>query len=72
MWKRRRRAPTRAELIERKHDIEGQIAGVTADIRRRRSRDLDAADLEARLSRLRNEHYQTRLRIDQTDPNPPS
>jgi hypothetical protein len=68
MWKRRRRAPTRAELIERKHDVEGQIAGLMADIGRRHHRGLDASDLEARLSRLRNEHYRTRLQIDQTDP----
>ncbi|MDJ0960210.1 MAG: hypothetical protein QNJ88_06100 [Acidimicrobiia bacterium] len=67
MWKRRRREPSRAELIARKHDLEGQIAGVRADIRRRRNRGLDAADLEAKLSRMRSEHYETRLRIDQTD-----
>ena len=67
MWKRRRREPSRAELIARKHDLEGQIAGVRADIRRRRNRGLDAADLETKLSRMRSEHYETRLRIDQTD-----
>ena len=68
MWKRRRRAPTRAELIARKHDLEGQIAGVRADVRRRRARGADASDLEAQLSRLRSEHYETRLRIDRTEP----
>ena len=68
MWKRRRRTPTRAELIAHKHDLEGQIAGMTADIRRRHNRGLDAADLEARVAGLRDEHFRTRLRIDQTDP----
>lgn len=66
--RRSRRGPTRAKLIQRKHDLEGQIAGLTADVRRARQRGEDATAAEARLERLQSEHHRTRLEIDRTDP----
>ena len=65
---RRRRKPSRSRLIERKHDLEGHIAGVRAEVRRARNRGDDPASLEAKLHRLQNEHYSLRLQIDRTDP----
>jgi hypothetical protein len=57
---------SRARLIEHKHDLEGQIAGLRADIRRERNRGADASALETRLRHLQGEHYRTRLQIDRT------
>jgi hypothetical protein len=63
-----RRKPSRSRLIDRKHEIEGQIAGLRAEVRRARNRGDDPTTLEAKLQRLQNEHYSVRLRIDRTDP----
>ena len=64
-WKKRT-GPTRAELIERKHQLEGQIRVLAAELKRRRARGLSTGSLEARLDRLRTRHYETRLQIDRT------
>ncbi len=63
---RRRRKPGRAELIERKHRLEGEISSLQADLKRHHRRGLPTADLEARLARLRDEHYRARLDIDRS------
>lgn len=62
------RTPGRRELVERKHALEGEINGLRAELRTRRARNEDASDVEARLARLRDQHYRTRLEIDRTDP----
>jgi hypothetical protein len=63
-WKRRR--PSRQELIDRKHQLDGEIRSLAAEVRRRRSRGEDVTGLEARLGGLRRRHYETRLEIDRT------
>ena len=68
MFRRKAKRGTRARLIEHKHDLEGQIAGLTAELRRAHNRGHDGERIERELNRLRDEHYRTRLRIDQTDP----
>ncbi len=66
-WLRRRSpSPTRRELIDRKHGLEGEIANLSAEVRRLHQRGADAASQENRLTRLRTEHYQTRLAIDRS------
>lgn len=60
------RKKTRAQLIQRKHDLEGQIAGLRADLRRARRRGTDVARIEGELQRRQNEHYRIRLEIDRT------
>ena len=65
-WRRNR--PTRAELIDRKHELEGQIRTLAADVERRRARGQSAADVEHRLAGLRARHYRTRQEIDRADP----
>jgi len=67
-WRRRRTAPTRAQLIAQKHELEGEIGALASELRRRRSRGADIGEVEARLERLRGRHYQTRLEIDRTEP----
>lgn len=67
-WRRRR--PSRAELIERKHRLEGEINALTAEVRRQQRAGEATAELEASLARLRDRHYRTRLEIDRT-PLPP-
>lgn len=64
----RRRPPTRAALIERKHALDGQIRMLAADIERRRARNEPTGQAENRLAQLRDLHYRTRLEIDRTDP----
>lgn len=66
-WFRRTR-PTRAELIERKHALEGEIRMVAAEVERLRARGVSAAGAEDRLARLRSRHYRTRQEIDRADP----
>lgn len=68
-WWNKRRPPSRAELIERKHQLEGRINVLAAEVKRRRKSGEPVGDLEARLDHLRSRHYQTRLEIDRTDPN---
>jgi hypothetical protein len=67
-WKKRGRL-TKAELVERKHQLEGEINVVAAELKRRRGRGEPTGDLETRLDGLWSRHYQTRLEIDRTDPN---
>ncbi|MDX2343185.1 MAG: hypothetical protein QNL12_05325 [Acidimicrobiia bacterium] len=64
-WPRRRR-PTRSELIDRKHQLEGEIRALAADVKRSRNRGAPVDELEARLATMRHQHHQIRLRIDRT------
>ena len=67
MWrKQRRKSPSRQELIERKHQLEGEIQALAAEVKRRRRRGAPVDELERRLATLRHQHHETRLRIDQT------
>lgn len=68
MFRRRRNKTqlTRSDLIDRKHQLEGEIRSLAGEIRRRRSRGAAVDDLEARLAALRHKHHQTRLQIDRT------
>jgi hypothetical protein len=63
---RSRSSVSRETLIERKHLLEGEITTLAAEVRRRRQRGEAVDRLEARLTKLRNEHSQTRLAIDRT------
>ncbi len=63
----RRQPPGRAELVERKHRLEGEINTLVAEARRRRGRGEDPGDVERRLAQARQRHYQTRLEIDRTE-----
>jgi hypothetical protein len=60
----RRKRLTRAELIERKHRLEGEINTLQSDLRRQERCGQDTALTESRLARARRLHYQTRLEID--------
>lgn len=64
----RRKQPTRAELIERKHALEGEIRMLASEVEQRRARGAATAGAEGRLSRLRSLHYRTRQEIDRADP----
>jgi hypothetical protein len=66
-WKKQK-APTRAELIDRKHQLEGQINVLAAELKRLSARNEPVDNLESRLDQLRNRHHQTRLQIDRTGP----
>lgn len=66
-WFRRTR-PTRAELIERKYALEGEIRLLMAEVERRRAQGASTADTENRLAGLRSRHYRTRQEIDRADP----
>jgi hypothetical protein len=59
-----RSSASRETLIERKHVLEGEITTLASEVRRLRQRGEAVERLEARLTKLRNEHYQTRLAID--------
>ncbi|MCP4307691.1 MAG: hypothetical protein GY926_08235 [bacterium] len=63
---RRRSKPTRQELIDLKHRLEGEIRALAADVQRRRNRGAPVDEMEARLATMRHQHHQTRLRIDRT------
>ena len=65
-WRRRR--PGRAELIDRKHRLAGEITMLSAEVRRLQARGQPSAVAERRLEQARSRHYQTRLEIDQADP----
>ncbi len=65
---RRRRTPTRAQLVERKHRLEGEINVLRAELRRLTRRGADTAEIERRLGQAQQLHHQTRLEIDRTDP----
>lgn len=58
--------PTRAELIDRKHRLQGEIEQLNRRIRVGVQRGDDVSSLQARAERLRHEHHETRLRIDRT------
>ena len=62
----RRKKPTRDELIERKHQLDGEIRMLAAEVKRLKARGADATAQEARLSVLRSNHHKTRLQIDRT------
>jgi hypothetical protein len=64
----RRRRPSRAELVERKHRLEGEINVLRSELRRRRGRGQPTADVERRLAQAQQQHLQTRLEIDRTAP----
>ena len=64
----RRREPTRAELIDRKHQLDGEIRMLAAEVKRLRARGVDTAAKEVRLRKLRSDHHATRLQIDRTAP----
>ena len=64
----RRKPPPRAALIERKHELDGRIRALAAEIERRRARDEPTGRAENRIGRLRDLHYRTRLEIDRADP----
>jgi hypothetical protein len=68
IWWRKRRSPSRAELVERKHQLEGQINVLAAELKRLSARGEPTDGLEAQLDQLRNRHFQTRLQIDRTGP----
>ncbi len=61
---RSRPSESRERLIERKHALEGEITTLAAEVRRLRRRGEPVDRLEVRLTRLRNDHFQTRLAID--------
>lgn len=54
--------------MERKHQLEGEINVLAAEVRRTGIRGAPTGDLQARLERLRDQHYRIRLQIDRTDP----
>jgi hypothetical protein len=66
--RRRPTGPTRQELIDRKHELEGEIRSIAGEVQRQRSRGRDVAELEAQMARLRDQHHQTRMQIDRTAP----
>jgi hypothetical protein len=64
-WFRRRSSnPSRRQLIDRKHRLEGEIRMLAAEVRRLQGRGVDVGSQEAQLARLRSEHLETRLAID--------
>jgi hypothetical protein len=64
----RRKRPSRSELVERKHRLEGEINVLRSEMRRRRGRGQSTGDVERRLARAQQQHVQTRLEIDRTAP----
>lgn len=62
----RRKRPSRAQLVQRKHTFEGEINALRAELRRERMRGHDTTEVERRLARAQQHHYQTRLEIDRT------
>ncbi len=65
---KRRRPPGRAELIERKHRLEGEINVLSAELRRRQRLGESTGDLERKLEQARSRHHQTRMEIDRAEP----
>lgn len=64
----RRKPKTRAELIERKHRLAGEIRSLEAERRQLAARNQPTGGVESRLDQLRNDHYRTRQEIDRADP----
>ena len=64
----RRKRPSRTELVERKHQLEGEINVLRSELRRLRRSGQDTADVERRLTEAQRRHYETRLEIDRTSP----
>ena len=60
--------PGRSELVERKHRLEGEINVLRSELRRCQGRGQNTADLERRLARAQQQHFQARLDIDRTAP----
>lgn len=56
----------RARLVDRKHQLEGEIRQLQRESRSRAARGEDVSDLEARITSLQSQHYQLRLKIDRT------
>lgn len=65
-WFRLTSRPTRAELIDRKHELQAEIEQLRRRIRAEGARGKDVEALQARLTRLQARHMETRLRIDRT------
>lgn len=65
-WFRSGGRPTRAELIDRKHQLQAEIDQLNRRIQVEQARGKDVATLQAGLERLRAQHMETRLRIDRT------
>ena len=65
IWSSRKRPKRRrAELIELKRQIEGEINLLQLELKRKSAWGEPTGDVQARIERLRSEHYQTRLEID--------
>ena len=64
----RRTQPTRSELIDRKHELEGEIRSLRAELRRLEARRASTSGIQRRIERLRDLHYRTRQEIDRADP----
>lgn len=56
----------RARLVDRKHQMEGEIRQLQRESRARSARGEDVGGLEARIASLQSKHYQLRLEIDRT------
>lgn len=56
----------RARLVDRKHQLEGEIRQLQRQSRSRAGRGEDVSDLESRITSLQAQHYQLRLKIDRT------
>lgn len=65
-WRRRRQG--RAELIDRKHRLEGEINVLRAELRRSQHAGENTDEIERRLTAAQQRHYETRLQIDRTSP----
>ena len=55
-------------MIDRKHRLAGEITMLSAEVRRLRARGQPSGAVERRLEQARNEHFRTRLEIDQAEP----
>lgn len=64
----RRRHPVKAELVERKHRLEGEINVLRGELRARRAQGRSTREIEAKLDRATSAHYRTRLEIDRAGP----
>ena len=65
-WRRRRR-PGRAELIDLKHRLAGEIRMLDAELRSRQRSGRPTGDVQRRLELTRNRHFETRLEIDRAE-----
>ena len=65
---KRRRSPSRRELLNRKRRLQEEINEAVAEVRSLQSSQRPTAEAEARLAKLRDEFVRTRLAIDQAPP----